>query len=214
MNYIYDILLNFNRQLYDFFEWNMNDNIIHIRKMPLYRIDSKALLQIHDNKVKVSSEFLNRISHKTEVFSNKDVDTIEYATLLTDGSSVFAVKFNREGESIKKSMLLVDEEIDVLDISNRLKESSIGYEVVEHESSFSFKTRREQKMEKFVLDELYKSRKDQAYEKLQYLYFECFGKSEDSVDKILCQFKHQMQDGDYQMIHKLYDFFKLTFVQK
>ena len=61
MNYIYDILLNFNRQLYDFFEWNLSDNIIHVRKIPLFRIDSKTLLTIRDNKVKVDSSFLEKI---------------------------------------------------------------------------------------------------------------------------------------------------------
>ena len=33
MNYIYDILLNFKEDLYDFFDWNYSDDIEHIRKM-------------------------------------------------------------------------------------------------------------------------------------------------------------------------------------
>ena len=28
MKYIYDIVLNFNKQYFNFFEWNINDNII------------------------------------------------------------------------------------------------------------------------------------------------------------------------------------------
>ena len=31
MNYIYDIVLNFNSNNYEFYEWNKNDNIINIR---------------------------------------------------------------------------------------------------------------------------------------------------------------------------------------
>ncbi len=214
MNYIYDILLNFNRQLYDFFEWNLNDNIVHIRKIPLYRVDSKTLLDIRDYKIRVSDDFLERIRHRTEVFTSKDVDTIEYATLFTDGSNVFALKFNRDGESVKKSMLLVDEEVDVLDVSNRLQESCLEYKMLGNEVYHPLKTRREQKMEKFVLDELYKSKKEKANEKLKYLYFECFGKVEDSVEEIFSQFRNRLQSGDYCMVHKLYDFFKLTFVHK
>ena len=38
MNYIYDILLNFNDMLYDFYDWNVKDNILHIRKIPLIQI--------------------------------------------------------------------------------------------------------------------------------------------------------------------------------
>ena len=76
------------------------------------------------------------------------------------------------------------------------------------------KTRKEQKMEKYVKDELYKSQKQNAKEKLEYLYFECFGKNEHSVDTILNQFLFQMKRGNHNMIRKLYDIFKLTSVQK
>ena len=32
MNYIYDILANFNEHYYDFYDWNELDNLIHIKK--------------------------------------------------------------------------------------------------------------------------------------------------------------------------------------
>ena len=38
MTYIYDILLNFKDELIEFYDWNKNDNIIHIRKIPLLKI--------------------------------------------------------------------------------------------------------------------------------------------------------------------------------
>lgn len=214
MNYIYDILLNFHRQLYDFFEWDQNDNIVHIRKIPLYRIDSKTMLNARDYRIKIDSEFLGKLKNKTEVFANKNVETMEYATLLTDGSSVLALRFNHDGYSLGKSTLLVDEDVEVLEVSNRLKEISISYEKVEKEFYAPLKTRKEQKIEKFIKEELKKSKKEQAYEKLSYLYFECFGHVEDSIDFILSQFYHLLQEGRSDMILKLYDFFKLTSVPK
>lgn len=214
MNYIYDILLNFNRQLYDFFEWNINDNIVHIRKIPLYKVGTKQLLKIRDNRIRFEQEFLDKVKNKAEVFTNKDVEFLEYAFLLTDGSSVLALKCNQNGESIGKSMLLVDEDMEVLDVSKKVKETDIFIEIIAEEKYIPLKTRKEQKMEKFVKDELYKSRKQNANEKLEYLYFECFGKNEHSVDTILNQFYFQMKNGNYSMIQKLYDFFKLTSVQK
>lgn len=210
MNYIYDILLNFNRKLYDFFDWDINDNIIHIRKIPIYRTDSKTLLDFRDFHIKVDHSFLNQIQNRTEIFTSKDVDVMEYATLLTDGSSVLALKFAPDGSCLGKSFLLVDEDEEVLDISKRLKESMIHYEMLKQDSYVPLKSRKEQKMEKFVGDELKKSKKEQAFEKLEYLYFECFGKWEESVDKIMNQFQNQLKKGNYEMTEKLYDFFKLT----
>lgn len=214
MNYIYDILLNFNRQLYDFFEWNLNDNIIHVRKIPIYRIDSKALLDFRNHQIQLSHEFLDRIKNKTEIFTNKDVAIIEYATLVTDGSSVMAIKCNHEGCSCEKSFLLIDEDVEVLEVSNRLKENSISYEIIGNETYLPFQTRKVQKMIQFIRNELKKCKCKQAYEKLEYLYFECFGKCEDSIDKIISELYKQMNDENFFMIQKLYDFLKLTSVSK
>ena len=214
MNYIYDILLNFNRQLYDFFEWDINDNIVHIRKIPLYKINTKSLLKIRDNRVSFEKEFLDKIKNKTEVFTNKNVDLLEYAFLLTDGSSVLALNCNKDGQTAGKSMLLVDEDVEVLDVSKRIKETELSFDIIAEEKYVPLKTRKEQKMEKYVKDELYNSRKQKANEKLEYLYFECFGKNDESVENILSQFQSQIKNGNYGMIKKLYDFFKLTSVQK
>ena len=67
---------------------------------------------------------------------------------------------------------------------------------------------RVEELEDTIKDELYKSQKQNAKEKLEYLYFECFGKNEHSVDTILNQFLFQMKRGNHNMIRKLYDIFK------
>ena len=53
MNYIYDILLNFNDIYYDFYEWNISDNIEHIRKIPLFKISIKDMITIKNNYIKL-----------------------------------------------------------------------------------------------------------------------------------------------------------------
>ena len=42
MNYIYDILLNFQNEYYDFFEWNTNDQITHIKKIPIIKVSNEG----------------------------------------------------------------------------------------------------------------------------------------------------------------------------
>ena len=74
MNYIYDIFLNFNDILYDIYEWNRNDNIIHIRKIPLFKVDKKIMSDFITKKIELSSEFLAKIFKKTEVFSKNKID--------------------------------------------------------------------------------------------------------------------------------------------
>lgn len=43
MNYMYDVLLNFNDFPYDIFEWNKDDKINHIRKIPLFKLKTTDL---------------------------------------------------------------------------------------------------------------------------------------------------------------------------
>ena len=51
MKYIYDINLNFNEILYDFFEWNKSDNIIHTAKIPIIEIKKKDFVNSINNIV-------------------------------------------------------------------------------------------------------------------------------------------------------------------
>ena len=33
MSYVYDILINLNKKFYDFYDWNNNDKILHVKKV-------------------------------------------------------------------------------------------------------------------------------------------------------------------------------------
>lgn len=212
MNYIYDILLNFNKKLYDFYDWEIHDKIEHIRKIPLIKVNSKTLFTIRNNKVKLDMENLNKIKGKTELFTNKDISTIEYAVLLSDGSSNLALKLNNEGITTQKSNLLIDEEAEIIEIAGRLKEQNIKYKVIEPETPNHFKTRNEQKKEQYIIEEL--KRNEKNLEKLQYLYFEFFGKQEEQKDKIIKELMQAIQQNENQMNQKIYDFFKLSSISK
>ena len=39
MNYIYDITLNLNKKLYEFYEWKEEDNPEFILKIPVYKVE-------------------------------------------------------------------------------------------------------------------------------------------------------------------------------
>ena len=46
MNYIYDVLLNFNDKLYEFYDWNKSDDVKHVRRVPIFKISTKQFLDI------------------------------------------------------------------------------------------------------------------------------------------------------------------------
>ena len=65
MNYIYDIVLNFNKEYYDFFQWNKKDSIINIKKIPLFIVNNDIFNSMKYDLVSVNSLFIDSIKDKT-----------------------------------------------------------------------------------------------------------------------------------------------------
>ena len=61
MNYIYDIVLNFLENYYQFFEWNRNDKIKNISKIAVYHIKDDDLINLTYNKVTLGNDFLEKL---------------------------------------------------------------------------------------------------------------------------------------------------------
>ena len=206
MNYIYDILLNFNEEIYDFYEWNPNDDITHIRKIPIIKTDSLHMKNIKNNYIEFNEEFLFNIKNKTEIFSGRTIKNIEYAFLISDGVEVIGININNK--KIKYSKLLLNEEAEVLEVAGRLKENEILYTILNQKKSFEFKTRKEKEMYKYVLKELKKLKNEANTSKLKYISFECF--SEKIEDNIYQNLIDKLEDNYI----KLYKIFKLMQVSK
>jgi len=181
MNYIYDILINFNYNLYDFYDWHQEDNVLNIKSILIYRTSSENLNKLSKNIIKVDTMFLGKIDNKTDFFSKKSINKIKYACLFSDGMDVVAVKFNGQGLSVGISKLLIDEELEILEIVDIIKEVKIDFEFVKKRNISVFRTRKEIKEKKQVIDELYHI---DDIEKLKYLYFECFNKEENDREII------------------------------
>lgn len=202
MNYIYDIILNFQERIYDFYEWNKTDVITHIRKIPVFKISSKDLYNIENYNVVLDDLFLEKILNKTEVFSGRTIKNIEYACILCDGLNVLAIKIDKKRYYFSK--LIIEEELEVTESLARVKEIEIEYQLKEPKSKFKFLTRKEVEMESYVKKELKKLETNGEEEKLQYLYFECFGKKEFNMKDLY----------HYSACQKIYNILKLIQIHK
>lgn len=207
MNFIYDILVNFNDALYDFYEWNTDDNVTHIRKIPLFRISTETLEKIKNFSVKFDVDFLKKIENKTEKFTSRDVEKINYSVLFSDTNDVIALKLSENGNDIGISKLLIDECEDVLDVVSRCNETNIIFEVLNKKNVNMFKTRMQMEKTNYLNKSLQKLEKNKDIEKLRYLYFECFNEKQDEVDIIINKLKQAMNNEKLEKT--MFDFFKL-----
>lgn len=215
MIYIYDILLNFaDDKIYEFFEWDVNDSIEHIKKIPIIKVNSKVLYDLKENDVIVNQEFLKKIDHKSEIFCERKKEVIEYACLFTDEKQVIAIEFDETGKNLYRSHLLLDEELEILDVASRLDEQEILYQLTSKNKNRNYFTRSEESMKRYLLKELKHTYQNKNIKKLSYLYSEYFGNLESDI-KVMYQtlidsFKIELNDKHYQ----IYQLLKLSHTKK
>lgn len=203
MNYIYDILLNFNNIPYDIFEWNKDDKILHIRKIPLIKLSTFDLSNLVNKKVKIDNEFLIKIYKRTEQYNKKVLD---YAFLATDGKMVIAFKI--EQNKIKYSQLFLDEEMEVIDFSSNLNVISIKYQIINDRKIDYLQTRNQQYIKKFIYNQL---KKINDIDKLNFLYLECFNKkSNDTLKDIY----YELENNFENVYIKIYKVLKMTLIKR
>ena len=202
MNYIYDIILNFNEEFYDFYEWNNNDNVINVRKIPVLKVDENTYVSLRNNKIQVSMETIDSLKKNFSLYNEKIEGNI--ICLITNGMSAFGVMFNNNGYLIKRSSMLFDEEEEVIDESENIKEVKIEFVKNEKQKSNNI-SRIVKEKQKFIKD--YISSLDDELT-LKYIYYDYFEKEEDknNIKEILLS---EINSEWNSKLSKLYDLTKL-----
>ena len=197
MNYIYDIILNFNKEYYDFYDWSIEDEITEVRKIPLIKVDCKVYNDLILNTFKLDELFLEKIKNKCEIYIGKSLKRIT-AFLLTDGDNITAFKIDK---NIEYSSLQVDDELDILD-ELEINDSIIKYDIL-NKKNIVLKTRNQESNENFIKKELAHIFIENNISKIKYIYYECFNKKENRIDII----KKRLYENNnsFEIMNKLYN---------
>lgn len=199
MNYIYDIYLNFNKTYYDFYEWNNNDKVMHIKKIPLFKVSTSNLKRMISNKIIISNDIFNSIKNKTDIYNSKEKLS---SLIITDSKNVFALKLDKNGETSATSSLLLEDELDIIAFSLKTKEHNIDYKIV-CKNKYLLSTRKEIDEKKYVLNILNKI----SYDTLKYLYYDYFNKEEENKDIMLKELLKEVQHN-YTLNSHIYNLLK------
>lgn len=206
MNYIYDVLLNFQKEFYDFYEWNQGDEILHIRKTPLFYINNRDYQIIKNSIVCFEKDFCDKIHNRTERFKKINVALLNYVFLLSNGKETMAVKLNRNGIVTQKSSLLLDENEEISEMAEDLKLYEINYKVIKNNIP-TLQTRYEKENILDVSNKLTVLYNHKDDEKIKFLYLECFGENEDDVNRAFHKLQKEIHNNKYTL--KMIDFFNI-----
>ena len=216
MIYTYDILLNWTKEerLKEFYEWALEDDLEHIKKMPIIRIRESLLKDLLTSKVKIDKSFLSKIKYKSESYFHNEIDVIDYAVIVTTEKKALALELDDEGIVIYKSSLLIDEEEEVLEIGEELVMVDIPYEVITKNKKVSYLTRKEEEEKKFLTKEIKKIKQNKESSKLNYLYKEFFIDDVESFNDKLTILENEISKDYNSFHHRLYNLLKLSAIKK
>ena len=210
MNYIYDVILNFQKEYYDFYEWNKNDNIFHMRKIPIVKISEKQYNEIKNNVVQFHETTIKLFNSKNaERFKQNNITKMKYTIIISTENQAMGIKINKNGIIQLKSSLLPDEQDDVIEIIKFQNEAKLEYKIIKNNKNNNFKTRFEIENEKFIYNELDKVYKQKNIQKLNYIYLECFNKQEPNIDLAYKKLKSEISKTN-ENFKKIYNIFKMT----
>lgn len=197
MNFIYDIVLNFNKDYYDFFEWNKKDNIISIKKIPLFFVKNDIFKIMKYDRVVVSEKFITSIKDKTFTYSRTKIGP---SCLVTNGKQVIGLLFNEKGVLIKRSSLLLNEEEEVLD--EIVNDDIYSIDIIKDQKVKSENINRSEKEKKYFLINYINKEKNDI--NLRYLYYDYFEKEENDIDlikKLLMQEIHNNWNKKFNIFY-------------
>ena len=197
MNYIFDVCLNFNKKLYNFYEWNNEDEVLYFLKIPVFKIEEELIDDFINHDIKVDSIFLKKIYNKSQMYFKKSNMTNDYSCIITTSRKTIALNFDKNGIVIGKSYLSLEEENEVIEFSKFIKYSLINYKIIRKNSVKKIYLTRKEKEDisciKNYLNDLEKNKKD---EELKYLYYEIFNKKEKNIKNIKNKLEYTLLISD------------------
>ena len=185
MDYIYDIVLNFQNNYYEFYEWKTTDKIINVKKILVYLVSNQDYLNLKYNEV---------------ILDRKNIPKQIKMFLVTNGIEVMGLLLDVDGKIIKRSSLLLDEADDILEDKDTIKHLPLKYIKNKEKSHITYNRLLEEKIN-FI--QKYFSNIDIQRDEylLKYIYYDIYNQEEDNINKVYKQLKELIKN-DINTIYK------------
>ena len=173
MNYIYDIVLNFMDKYYQFFEWNRNDKIKNISKIAVYHIKDEDLINLTNNKVIISNDFLEILKEDNKKYK-------KIMCLVSNTKQTIGLLFASDGTLLKRSSLLFEEENEVNNFARELPVTKVTYiknELIIPKNNLRIEIEKKDTLIKYITE-------TNDLLTLKYLYYEYFKEECSDTTKI------------------------------
>ena len=173
MQYYYDVLGNFSEYILKFYEWESNDDIVNIKKIPFIKISKE------DMRVLLSYSVILEMDNIVK--NNKDKTNY---LLFSTGCDALMVELNQEGKIIYYSSLLIEDELEVNELAHSMNTIKLKFKVLDKIKILS-DYRQGEKAKNLIFHELKKIKDNDNKDECLYYYYEWFHVSTDDYDKAI-----------------------------
>lgn len=209
MNYYYDVLLNFNQKvLWNFYEWEENDKLVFMKKIPLFRVSFETMQDFLGYHIQINSSFCKKIIEEVNCFKEDS----PYSFLISDSKNSLAVQFDEHGMVIGLSKLLLRDDNNLNEFIYTVPETEISYSILE-KREIHHELRQYENMKNFVLVELNTLREEQNLHKLKYFYYELFQEEENDIMVMHQRMVQALESFSYDKLSKMNYFIRLSYHQ-
>ena len=181
MVYVYDIVLNLNDELLEFFEWEDSDKIKYIKKVPLVKTDDTFIYNLINNNIKLEDNFIDSIKNKTVYYDNKEKN---YPIIIFANGDLAIALLIKDNKTFLYSRLLLDEEYEVMNIASRLSTTKMNYIVINKKDINNNLTREERRIKDVLLNEIKYLYNNNKLDKLNYYYYEYFNELNNNTEDV------------------------------
>lgn len=187
MDYIYDIILNFQNDYYDFYEWKNKDKLTNVKKILVYKVNTEDYLNLKYNDITIDMQIFPKQSKMM---------------LITNGEEVMGLLLDQTGKVVKKSSLLFEEADEVLEEQEILKFIKIKYLRNIHKPHIHISRLEEEKL-RFL--ESFFSKIDITKDEylLKYIYYDIYLKEEQNTSIIYQDLKKLIQTNINQIYNSI-----------
>lgn len=206
MNYYYDILLNFNDSLLSFYEWEETDSLEYFKKIPLFQVNTKTLKDLVNYNIIIDEYYLNLIKDKAKSKGN----TPSYVAIFADKNGSIAIEFNESGYSISRSLLSIDDEVNINDLLYTIDIKDINYKkdkLLKRNNNLRY----EDSIKRVIKKELNNLINNKDYLKLKYLYMEWSNKDDNDYHTMYKEMLTSLDKSVSSKEIKIYDLIKLSY---
>lgn len=206
MPYYYDLLVDLDDELWEYYEWEKNDNLLLFKKVPFVRVNELIMKDFLEYQISLDNEWVKPYINKAILKNNKKMTGVLFASL----KETIFFEFDETGKVLGKSKVLIEDWNNIYELVGERKNESVLYEKSDKIAP-RLEFRRALKDKHFLEIEINSLVEKQDKSKCAYIYFEFFGKNKDDFKEMIKELKEEIQRPYTLKMHEVVKLIKMTY---